>query len=307
MKYTTKTLACIASSMFALGATAALAQQPAPAQKAPAAAPAAAPSAASKGAAAAAGAAATPANQTLWVKLCEKIPFVEKDKDGKEARNEKNVCLTHHERLDGNSGNVLVSAAIRQVDGAPTQQFMVMVPLGMAVQPGMQAAVYDKDQWDKLQKSEKFDESKVKAFNVPYSVCHGGGCTGEIESSADIIKDLKAHAVLVVYAMSGQGEPIAFPVPLDGFEKALAGPPVDNAAYSQARRAAMQQIAQRQQQLLEEYKKQNADINSMQGNKAFGNSPPGATPAAAAGGAPAAKAAQPPAAQAPGTQPPAKK
>jgi invasion protein IalB len=274
-------------STLALNASNAFAQQPAPAQKAPAAAPAA------KGAAPAAGAAAAPADQTLWVKLCEKIPFVEKDKDGKEGRTEKNVCLTHHERLDGNSGNVLVSAAIRQVDGAPTQQFMVMVPLGMAVPPGMQAAVYDKDQWDKLQKSEKFDETKVKAFNVPYSVCHGGGCTGEIESSADLIKELKGNAVLVVYAMSGQGEPIAFPVPLNGFEKALSGAPVDNAAYSQARRAAMQQIAQRQQELLEEYKKQNAALNGMQGNQAFGNAPP--TPAG--GAAPAAKAATPPAAK----------
>jgi invasion protein IalB len=293
MKYLTKSVVRAAASALAFSATVAMAQQPAPAQKAPATAPAA------KGTVPAAVPGAPPAEQTLWVKLCEKIPFVEKGKDGKEGRTEKNVCLTHHERLDGNSGNVLVSAAIREVDGAPTQQFMIMVPLGMAVQPGMQAAVYDKEQWDKLQKSEKFDETKVKAFNVPYSVCHGGGCTGEIESTADMIKELKSNAVLVVYAMSGQGEPIAFPVPLNGFEKALAGAPVDNAAYSQARRAAMQQIAERQQQLLEDYKKQNADLNSMQGNKAFGNTPP--TPAG--GAAPAAKAATPPAQPAP----PAKK
>jgi invasion protein IalB len=287
MTHTIKTLARLAGVALALSASAAFAQQPAPAQKAPAA----------KGAAPAAGApAAADAGppQALWVKLCEKIPFVEKEKDGKENRAEKNVCLTHHERLDGNTGNVLVSAAIRQVEGIEKQQFMVMVPLGMAVQPGMQGALYDKEQWDKLQKSEKIDDTKIKTFNIPYSVCHGGGCTGEIDSTPEIIKDLKTNTVLVVYAMSGQGEPIAFPVPLNGFETALAGPPVDNAAYSQARRSAMQQIAARQQQLIEDYKKQNAELQNMQGNKAFGNAPAGAAPAPAGTPAPAAKGAAPP-------------
>ena len=55
--------------------------------------------------------------QSAWVKLCEKSPLVKKDKDGKDVKEEKNICLTHHERLDGNSGMVLVSAAIRQVEG----------------------------------------------------------------------------------------------------------------------------------------------------------------------------------------------
>ncbi len=64
------------------------------------------------------------------MKLCEKAPFAKKDKDGKDVKEEKEICLTHHERLDGNSGMVLVSAAIRQVEGGDKEHFMVMVPLG---------------------------------------------------------------------------------------------------------------------------------------------------------------------------------
>jgi hypothetical protein len=45
-----------------------------------------------------------------------------------------NVCLTHHERLD-EKGNVLVSAALRQIEGRDKQHFMVMVPLGKLTVP----------------------------------------------------------------------------------------------------------------------------------------------------------------------------
>src|SRR5204863_505617 len=76
----------------------AAAQQPAPAPAPKKAAPAAP---AQKGAPAAAGQAAP---QSAWVKLCEKATAVTKDKDGKDAKKDVNICLTHHERLDGNSG-----------------------------------------------------------------------------------------------------------------------------------------------------------------------------------------------------------
>jgi invasion protein IalB len=98
--------------------------------------PAAAP--AQKGAPAAAS--APPAgSQSAWVKLCEKANAVTKDKDGKDEKKEVSICLTHHERLDGNSGMVLVSAAVRQIDGQDKQHFMVMVPLDMQIRPGLRS------------------------------------------------------------------------------------------------------------------------------------------------------------------------
>jgi invasion protein IalB len=288
MKNTKIHVACLTSVVMVVSAAAAFAQAPAPAQKAPA--PAAAP--AGKAAAAAAPAAGG-APQSAWVKLCEKAPFAGKDKDGKEERIEKNICLTHHERLDGNSGMVLVSAAVRSIEGVDKQHLMVMVPLGMALPPGMQAAVYPKDMWDKIQKNEKVDDTALKPIKLAYNLCHSAGCTAEVETTPEMMTELKAGAGLIVYTMGGSGEPIAFPVPLLGFDAALAGAPVDNVEYSKARRALMEQIAQRQQAALEDYKKQNQELQNMQGGKAFGIQPP----APAAGGAapaPAAKGAAPP-------------
>ena len=107
---------------------------------------------AQKGAPAAKGAAPAnaPAQQAApsWVKLCEKAPFAGTDKDGKEIMAEKSICLTHHERLDAASGMVLVSAAIREIEGAQKRHLMIMLPLGMAIPAGMQVGVYPKDMWE---------------------------------------------------------------------------------------------------------------------------------------------------------------
>ena len=112
------------------------------------------------------------------MKLCEKAPPSVKDKDGKEEKKDLNICLTHHERLDGNTGMVLVSAAMRQIEGQDKQHFMVMVPLGMLIQPGMRATVYPKDLWEKVQKNEKVDESQTEGHParlhaVPSRRLHG--------------------------------------------------------------------------------------------------------------------------------------
>jgi len=222
------------------------AQQPA---KKPAAAPA------QKGAPAAAS--APPAGaQSAWVKLCEKANAVTKDKDGKDEKKEVSICLTHHERLDGNSGMVLVSAAVRQIDGQDKQHFMVMVPLGMLIQPGMRASLYPKDQWELVQKNEKIDENKLKGIKLGYTLCHPAGCTAEVEATPELINDLRIMGGLVVFAINAGGQPVGFPVPLVGFEQAYTGNPVDNKQYGEARRALMQQIAQRQHDLIEEQKKQ---------------------------------------------------
>jgi invasion protein IalB len=239
---------------------------PAAAPAAPAAKPAAAAApvapaagAAPKAAAAApaAGGAAAPAgdaSKTAWVKLCEKAPLVKKDKDGKDVKEEKNLCLTHHERLDGNTGMVLVSAAIRQVEGQDKQSLMIMVPLGMAIPPGIRAAVYTKDQWAAVQKNEKIDEKSLKPIELKYSLCHPAGCTAETEATKEILDQMAAGGGMMVLAMNAAAQPVAFPVPLDGYNEAAAGPPVDNEKYGKARAALMQQIHERQKQMAEQMK-----------------------------------------------------
>ena len=63
----------------------------------------------------------------------------------------------------------------------------------------------------------------------------------------------------MVFSINPNGQVIAFPVPLNGFGGALTGAPIDNAKYSEARKSLMQQIALRQQAMIEEYKKKQAE------------------------------------------------
>ena len=268
---------CAAVGLAAVIVTPASAQDPAPA--APAAPAAKAPAAgapAAKDKAAAAGAAD---KKSAWVKLCEKAPFNTKDKDGKDVKNEKNICLTHHERLDGNTGMVMVSAAIREIEGNDKKSMMVMVPLGMALPPGLRAAVYTKEQWAQAAKNEKIDEKTLKPIALKYSLCHAAGCTAEVEATPEIVEQMKTGGGIMVIAMNAGAQPIGFPVPLDGFVEAFAGKPVDNKEYAKARGQLMAQIRERQQAAVEKYKAEQMK-----------NLPP--PPPGAAGMAPAAPAAK---------------
>lgn len=192
--------------------------------------------------------------EILWVKLCEKAPVIAKDKDGKEVQAEKQICLTHHERLDGNTGMVVVSAAIRQVEGQDKQHLMVMVPLGMALAPGLRASVYAKDLWDKANKGEKIDESKIKPLKLNFSLCHPAGCTAEIDLTPEIIEQLRTGGGMMVLAINGNGQVLPFPVPLSGFAKALDGQPADNTEYLKQRRIVMGELEKRRAAMIEEMK-----------------------------------------------------
>ena len=194
--------------------------------------------------------------QSAWVKLCEKSPLVKKDAEGKETKDEKNICLTHHERLDGNSGMVLVSAAIRQVEGSEHEHLMVMVPLGMAIPPGLKAAVYTPEQWEKASKNEQVDDAELKPIDLKFSLCHASGCTAEVEATKEMIEQMKSGGGIMVLAMNAQAKPVGFPVPLDGFTAAYTGDPVDNEEYKKARGQLMAQIRQRQQQAYEKWKEE---------------------------------------------------
>ncbi len=217
-----------------------------------------------------------------------------KDKDGKEVKEEKNLCLTHHERLDGNTGLVLVSAAIREIEGSDKPSLMVMVPLGMAIPPGIRAAVYTKEQWAAAQKNEKVDEKALKPIELKYSLCHPAGCTAETEASKEIIDAMKTGGGIMVLSMNAAAQPIGFPVPLDGFTEAQAGPPIDNAKYREARGALMKSIQERQQQLAAEQNKVQAiPMDKGMPVPATTGSTDGAPAAAAAGKPPAAAAAAP--------------
>lgn len=165
-------------------------------------------------------------DQSAWVKLCEKAPNIT------EPTKELNVCLTFHERLDGNTGMVLVSAAIRQVEGQEKKALMVMVPLGMALPPGVQVKIDDGE-----------------PIKLQFTLCHAAGCTAEGEATQAVIDQMNKGKQVVVAAINLAGKAIGFPVPLTGFDKAYAGSPVDNKKYSEARQHLMVAIHDRQLEL----------------------------------------------------------
>ena len=206
-------------------APAATAQAPA-AAPAPAAAGAPAPAAGAPAVAGAPAGAAAGGDQTdaSWVKLCEKSAQTEN----------KEICLTHHERLDGNSGMVLVAAAVRTVEGDDKQQLLVRLPTAIAltIPAGVQIRV---------------DENEPVALK--YTLCYGTSCQAEVELTKDLYDKMRNGKQMVVAAVNLQKKAIGFPVPLVGFGKAFDGPPVDNAKYQEARRELMELIRKRQAEL----------------------------------------------------------
>ena len=196
------------------------------------------------------------APQSAWVKLCEAGQTVTKDKDGKEQKQDLKICMTMHERLDGNSGMTVVSAAVRQVEGQDKFYFMIMVPTEVVLKPGMRATFIPPDLWEKAIKGEQVDEKRLKEFRLDYTICHPGGCNAEIEASPELISSMKSSGGFMVTFLHIAGQRAVIPVALGGFDAALSGAPVDNKAYTDARRQLMAQIAQRQREIFEEQKKQ---------------------------------------------------
>jgi hypothetical protein len=67
---------------------------------------------------------------------------------------------------------------------------------------------------------------------------------------------MKKGKQVVVAAINLAGKAIGFPVPLTGFDKALAGKPVDNEKYKEARKRLMLAIRDRQIELAKKAKEE---------------------------------------------------
>ncbi len=179
--------------------------------------------------------------QSAWVKLCEKAPTRVKGKDGRDETVQRDICLTHHEQLDGSTGTIRISAAVRQVEGQTAQHLMVMIPLGSALLPGMRFGVLDSEAWARFQKNGKADEA-IPKIQLKYSLCHPAGCTAEAELTPALLTQLRSGTGLFAQAIDSNGKLLEYAAPLTGFAAALDGPPIDNAKYAKAKEALMDQI-----------------------------------------------------------------
>src|SRR5262245_60198574 len=182
-----------------------------------------------------------------WIKLCRKYAVVTTKDHGKEQNKDVNICLTKNEATHINSGKVLSSLAVRQIDGEEKQHLMVTVPLEMNLRSGVLGTVFPKTIWEKSQKGyqlSKADEANLRQLKLVYTQCHPAGCDGEIEATPQLINDLKVGGGFVVFAFNGNGEPVTYPIPLAGFDKAYTDPPMTERDYGEARRKLMRQVEQ---------------------------------------------------------------
>jgi invasion protein IalB len=210
-------------------------------------------------------AAAPQASQSAWVKLCETAKYQKMgadgkpqfDKDKKPVLEDKKLCLTHHEQMTA-AGVTLVSAAIQQLEGVEKLGMMVMVPsaVGLTIPTGMKVIVYDKAQWEKAQKKEKIDETKLVAQNLVFTMCHQNGCTAENEATPQLVDAMKKGAVMVALAIHVSGRPVSFQVPLNGFATTIDGKPVDNALYKEQREKLWAHIRGNQLEQIKKYQEQ---------------------------------------------------
>lgn len=196
--------------------------------------------------------------KSQWVKLCDKIKINAKAEKGKEkdapAPAEKQLCSTMFEAIESNTGQIIVSVGLQQMEGAPKEVLAVMVPLGVVIPSGVKLAVYNPDQWQKAAKNETVELKDLKTVDLRFAHCLPVGCTAETEATKDIVENLKKGAGLAVLALWANGNQFTVPVPLTGFGDALTGKPVDNKEYQENRAKLMQAIRQRQIDMMEKRK-----------------------------------------------------
>jgi invasion protein IalB len=169
-----------------------------------------------------------------------------KESAGAPAGEEKQLCSTIFEVIESNTGQLLASVRLEEIEGAPKRALAVTVPLGVVIPAGVKLAVYNADQWARAVKNEMVELKELKTIGLRFSHCLPLGCTAEAEATEEVSDLLKGNAGIGVLAIWTNEHQLAVPVPLSGFAEALAGKPVDNKEYQENRRKLVDQIHQRQ-------------------------------------------------------------
>ncbi len=133
-----------------------------------------------------------------WTKICNKDPQVNKE-----------VCLTAQD-IRAETGQFLASVAVREVEGDPKKQFIVAVPPGMQLQPGMRVVI-DQNQ----------------PLPARYTICFPNACYGDMDIDAAFVGTMKKGQALTVQTINQVGRTVNFTLVLKDFAKSYDGAPVD--------------------------------------------------------------------------------
>jgi invasion protein IalB len=134
-----------------------------------------------------------------WTKICNKDP---------QAGN-KEICLTAQD-IRAETGQFLASVAVREVEGDPKKQFIIAVPPGMQLQPGMRVVI-DQNQ----------------PMPARYTICFPNACYGDMDVDKGFVDGMKKGQALTVQTINQVGRTVNFTLVLKDFAKSYDGAPVD--------------------------------------------------------------------------------
>jgi invasion protein IalB len=157
-----------------------------------------------------------------WVKLCNK------DADPKAKR----ICVTVKDgRVE--SGLLVVSVAIIEMDGEQKKLLRMSLPYGVALQHGTRLIV-----------------DTGQPATAPFVTClppvvPPGGCIADYEATADMIGRMKKSQILTVQAIHMNGQPMSPQLDMKDFAKAYDGPPTDPKVFEEQQKKLQEELQKR--------------------------------------------------------------
>ena len=157
-----------------------------------------------------------------WVKLCNK------DADPKAKR----ICVTVKDgRVE--SGLLVVSVAIIEMDGEAKKLLRMSLPYGVALQHGTRLIV-----------------DQGQPATSPFVTClppvvPPGGCIADYEASTDLVNRMKKGQVLTVQAIHMNGQAMSPQLDLRDFAKAYDGPPTDPKVFEEQQKKLQDELQKR--------------------------------------------------------------
>ena len=157
-----------------------------------------------------------------WVKLCNK------DADPKAKR----ICVTVKDgRVE--SGLLVVSVAIIEMDGEQKKLLRMSLPYGVALTHGTRLIV-----------------DQGQPATAPFVTClppvvPPGGCIADYDATADIIGRMKKSTLLTVQAIHMNGQAMSPQLDMKDFAKAYDGPPTDPKVFEEQQKKLQDELQKR--------------------------------------------------------------
>jgi invasion protein IalB len=153
---------------------------------------------------------------TPWTKICNTDPNAKKE-----------ICLVSQE-IRAETGQFLASVAVREIQDDPKKLFIIAVPPGMQLQPGMRVVI-----------------DQQQPLPARYSICFPNACYGDMEITADFINILKKGQGLTIQAINQVGRTVNFTLALKEFGKAYDGPSIDPKVVEEQQKKLQEELQKR--------------------------------------------------------------